>query len=90
MAYLVVNIGSPESGYSAVVRFRREDGWSGGKSLVDVLNNHEGLAYGVVMVDENWDFLVNWVGFEEELALGSQFLLKELIVEGLDIEGDAG
>lgn len=87
-SYLVVNIGSPEAGNSAFIRVRREDGGSGRPSLVDVLNDDEGLAYGLLIVDENWDFLVNWVGLEEELTLGSQFLLMELVVYGLDVKGD--
>jgi hypothetical protein len=76
--YLVVNIGSPESMNSTIVRIGRENGGSGGApNIVNVLNNKEGLANGVVGVDENRDFLVDGIGLEKKLALTPKLLLNE-------------
>ena len=37
--------------------------------LINVENNVEGFADGFSIMEQNRDFLVNWVGFEEEVAL---------------------
>ncbi|KAL6979811.1 hypothetical protein U1Q18_021467 [Sarracenia purpurea var. burkii] len=38
---------------------------------------------------QTWGYLVDGVGFEEDLALGAQLFLEELIIDGFDVEGDA-
>lgn len=85
----MVDVESPEAVNGPVMRVGREDGGSGGPHLVDVLDDDEGLAFGLVFMNENGDFLVNWVALNEELALGSQLLFDELVVDGFDVEGDA-
>jgi hypothetical protein len=73
---------------STIERIRREDGGSGGPDLVNVLNDDEGLADGLVGVDENGDFLVDGVGLEKELALGIKRLYNKLILNSFDVQGD--
>lgn len=73
---------------STIIRIRREDGGTGGPDVVNVLNNDEGLADGLVSMDENWDFLVDRVGLEKKLALRLKRLFKKLILNSFDVKGN--
>jgi hypothetical protein len=75
---------------STIVRIRREDRGSGGPDLVNVLNDDEGLADGLVGMDENGDFLVDGVGLEKKLALRSKRLFKKIILNSFDVQGNPG
>nr|GMD16969.1 hypothetical protein Iba_chr07cCG14490 [Ipomoea batatas] len=42
----------------------RHDSRTGSPDLINVLNDYEGLGNGVLVVNDNRDFLVNWIRFE--------------------------
>jgi hypothetical protein len=86
--YLFVDVGSPKSVSSTIIRIRREDGRTGGPDVVNVLNNDEGLADGLVGMDESRDFLVDGIGSEKKLALRIQRLFKKLILNSFDVKGN--
>lgn len=66
---LFIDISSQETGYSTVVRIGREKGRAVLRpGLVDVLKNDARLTYRLVIMDQNWDFLVDWIGLKKEIT----------------------
>ncbi|KAL3631100.1 hypothetical protein CASFOL_024084 [Castilleja foliolosa] len=71
-------------GRGPFIRIRREKGWTVcGPNIVNVLNNDEGLTYRLSIMDQNRDFLKNWIGLEKELAFVAEILVDEFVVDGL-------
>ena len=66
---LLVYVISPEPGVCPFIWVSRQQGWPFGPRLFNELDDDERLADGPSIVDQNRDFLVNWVGFQQELAL---------------------
>jgi hypothetical protein len=75
----LVGVGGPEAGPRARVGVGGEEGLAG-VDLVEVVEDDEGLADGAAVVEEHGDLLVDGVGAEEEVALGSQELLLGVLV----------
>lgn len=66
---LFIDICSPETSCGTIIRIRRKNGWTVFRpGFVDVLKNDVGFAYRLVIMDQNWDFLVDWIGFKKELT----------------------
>ena len=86
MRYLLINIGSPKSLNSTIIRIRREDRGTRCPNLVNVFNDDHGLTDGLVTMNQNWYFLMNRVGLEEKLTLGPKCLFKKVIVHRFDIK----
>ena len=66
--HLIVNEVSPELGLSSLVRIR----WQKRKLIlpkpINVFHYYQGLAYGLPIVNQNWNFLMNWVHLQEQRA----------------------
>ena len=86
MRYLLINIGSPKSLNSTIIRIRREYRGTRCPNLVNVFNDDHGLTDGLVTMNQNWYFLMNRVGLEEKLTLGPKCLFKKVIVHRFDIK----
>lgn len=57
------------------------------KGLVNILNDDEGLADGLVTMDEHGHLLVDWVVLEQQLAPVAQVFLDQLIRHALEPKG---
>lgn len=66
--YLFINIGSPETSNSTLIRIRRENGRGRGPNIIHIMHNDQRLTEGFVFMNENWDFLVNGVGLNKKWA----------------------
>ncbi|CAL9761009.1 unnamed protein product [Musa acuminata subsp. burmannicoides] len=83
--HLLVDEVRPEAGMGAGVGVGGQQRCAVGPRLVDVLDDYEGLAHGLAVVDEDGDLLVHGVGLEQERALVPQevLLLPVLILHPL-------
>nr|GMD18243.1 putative late blight resistance protein homolog R1B-17 isoform X4 [Ipomoea batatas] len=61
---LIQAIKHPKAVDGPVIRMGRHDSRTGSPDLIDILDDYEGLANGVLVVNDNRDFLVNWIRFE--------------------------
>nr|GME01625.1 putative late blight resistance protein homolog R1A-4 [Ipomoea batatas] len=86
---LIQAIKHPKAVDGPVIRIGRHDSRTGSPDLIDILEDYEGLANRVLVVNDNRDFLVNWIRFEKKIALGRKILLQELVSYRLGVEGDA-
>jgi len=66
----LINIDSPETSNGAVIRIRWEKGRGRRPNIIQILHNDQRFAEGFVLMNENWDFLVNGVGLKKKLAFG--------------------
>lgn len=89
VGYLLIDVRGPEAGGGTIIGIRGEDGRAGGgPGLIDVLDDDEGLTDRAVGVKEDRDLLVDRVGPEEELTLGAELLLQELVLHPLQVQRD--
>lgn len=67
-----------------------EEGPAGaGEGVVQVLDYEHGLAHGLAGVEEHGDLLVHGVGRDKHLAFLGEVLLEVLVVQPLEVQGQA-
>ena len=87
--YLLVYIVRPEPGLSSLVRVTWQQWRFILPNLIDILHNHERLTNGFSVVDQDRDFLVNWVHLKKQRAFVPQVLLPIFIHETLLCQGNS-
>jgi len=87
MGYLVINEIGPETSQGFLVRIRRQDGVVV-PGLIDVLNNHKRLCYALLIVNKNWDFLVDWVVFQKLFTFVAQIFFQKFVFNALEFESN--
>ena len=89
--YLVIKIRSPESRNSTIIRIRGENRETiiTTPLLINIFNNDKGFGNALAIMNQDRNFLMNRVGFEEKITLGSQILLNELEINGFEIQRDS-
>jgi len=70
LLYRLINVDGPETSNGAIIRIRRENGRGRGPNIIHILHNDQRLAEGFVLMNENWDFLVDRIGLKKKLAFG--------------------
>ena len=86
-AYLLVYVVRPEPGLSSLVWVTRQKRRFIAPNLINILNYYQRLTNGLSIVDQNWDFLMNWVHLKKQRALLPQVLLSIFILETLLCQG---
>ena len=86
-SYLVINELGPETSQGSMVRIRRQDGVVF-PCVIDVLNNHKGLGYGLFIVNKHWNHFINWVILEEQITLVVQIIFQIFVFNSLQFESN--
>ena len=87
--YLLVYVVRPEPGLSSLVWVTRQQWRFILPNLINILNYYQRLTNGLSIVDQNRDFLMNWVHLKQQRALVPQVLLSIFILEALLCQGNS-
>ena len=87
--YLLVYVVHPEPGLSSLVWVTRQKRRFIVPNLINILNYYQRLTNGLSIVDQNRDFLMNWVHLKQQRALVPQVLLSIFILEALLCQGNS-
>ena len=87
--YLLVYVVRPEPGLSSLVWISRQQRRFMVPNLINILNYYHRLTNGLSVVDQNWDFLMNWVHLNKQRAFVPQVLLSFFVLKALLCQGNS-
>ena len=80
---LIVYVVRPELDLSSLVWVTRQHQRFIVPKLINILNYYHRLTNGLSIVDQNWDFFMNWIHLKKQRALVPRVLFSIFILETL-------